>query len=484
LQDGQVSYQPDPYYSGIDAFSYTMADESNSTSLASVTVNVMAVPQNPQTIFHLFQVGEDTSTLLDVSQGDYDPDGTPVTLTSVSSPQNGTVQLVNGQAQYTPDVNYAGADQFGYTITDGNGGTGGGIAHLKIARTPIFSNLRTSSSITEGAASITLSGSISAGAFSPPTPETVAVTLNGVTQDAGIDHQGHFSVLFSTIQLLASTAPYQVVYVYAGDASFNGVMDSTTTTLTVQAVAPEIEVRGNDTILVEGDTVPSAIDGTDFGTTAAGIPVSHTYTVWNKGTAPLTVGTVNVPSGYTLTSALGTLIPAGESDTFTVRLDATSAGTYAGDISFTNGDADGGDGIENPFNVRITGRVFATGVHLDGSAVWVVGTNVADSIRITKGVSPGSIVVTSRDQVTKQKWTGTYGTGEVTGIIVYGLGGNDIISSAQDRKATPVPLIVYGGDGNDRITGDRGNEILFGEAGDDWIAGGDGNDILVGGPGI
>ena len=102
LQNGQVFYQPDPDYSGPDSFSYTMADESNTTSLASVAVTVTAVPQNPQTIFHLFQVTTGTTALLNVSQGDYDPDGTAVTLTAVAAAQHGTVQLVNGQAQYTP----------------------------------------------------------------------------------------------------------------------------------------------------------------------------------------------------------------------------------------------------------------------------------------------------------------------------------------------------------------------------------------------
>ena len=66
LQNSQVFYQPDPDYSGLDSFSYTMADESNTTSLASVVVTVTAVPQNPQTIFHLFQVTTGTTALLDV----------------------------------------------------------------------------------------------------------------------------------------------------------------------------------------------------------------------------------------------------------------------------------------------------------------------------------------------------------------------------------------------------------------------------------
>ena len=57
-----------------------------------------------------------------------------------------------------------------------------------------------------------------------------------------------------------------------------------------------------------------------------------------------------MPAGYTVTEGLSANIAAGAQDTFTVRLNATAAGTYPGDVSFTNNDSN-----ENPFNFRITG---------------------------------------------------------------------------------------------------------------------------------
>ena len=78
-------------------------------------------------------------------------------------------------------------------------------------------------------------------ALIPPDTETVAVTLNGVTQNAAIDSQGNFSTFFNTSQLPASTTPYQVTYAYAGDANFNSVSDNTTTTLTVQQVVYSVQ---------------------------------------------------------------------------------------------------------------------------------------------------------------------------------------------------------------------------------------------------
>src|SRR6185312_12313767 len=59
-----------------------------------------------------------------------------------------------------------------------------------------------------------------------------------------------------------------------------------------------------------------------------------------------------VPTGFTITEGLSASLAAGASDTFTVQLDTTTAGTKTGEISFTNDDGD-----ENPYNFSITGTV-------------------------------------------------------------------------------------------------------------------------------
>jgi len=99
--------------------------------------------------------------------------------------------------------------------------------------TPVLGNLSVSSSIPQGAASVAFSGTIAAGTLIPPSTESVAITLNGVTQDAAINANGNFSTTFNTSTLPASNTPYQVTYTYAGDANFNSTADNTTTTLLV-----------------------------------------------------------------------------------------------------------------------------------------------------------------------------------------------------------------------------------------------------------
>ena len=127
------------------------------------------------------------------------------------------------------------------------------------------------------------------------------------------------------------------------------------------ATPPEITVLGSGLAITNGSATPSAANGTDFGGVMQGsTPVIRTFMVRNDGGAALTLGTVSVPAGYTLTKVPASSLAPGASDTFTVQLETATAGTKTGEISFANNDGDGGDGVENPFHFRITGLVTPT----------------------------------------------------------------------------------------------------------------------------
>ena len=76
-------------------------------------------------------------------------------------------------------------------------------------------------------------------------------------------------------------------------------------------------------------------------------------------------------------------------------------------------------------------------------------------------------------------------------VQVFGLGGNDVISLNEANGALPRANL-FGGAGNDTLTGGSGADLLFGQAGNDTLLGkggadllfgGDGNDTLTGGTG-
>jgi len=120
---------------------------------------------------------------------------------------------------------------------------------------------------------------------------------------------------------------------------------------TTPTLAPEIQVLDVTT------NVPDGMGSVAFGSTTVGAPIDKTFTITNVGTNELTLTPpITAPAGFRVTSGFGTnRLVAGESTTFTIQLDATTAGTYNGTLSFANNDSD-----ENPFDFAISGTVTDT----------------------------------------------------------------------------------------------------------------------------
>jgi Ca2+-binding RTX toxin-like protein len=77
---------------------------------------------------------------------------------------------------------------------------------------------------------------------------------------------------------------------------------------------------------------------------------------------------------------------------------------------------------------------------------------------------------------------GTPTVGNTSVIQVFGQAGNDTIALNEANGALPAANL-FGGDGNDTITGGSGADQLFGQNGDDILLGKGGNDFLFGGAG-
>ena len=77
---------------------------------------------------------------------------------------------------------------------------------------------------------------------------------------------------------------------------------------------------------------------------------------------------------------------------------------------------------------------------------------------------------------------GTATVANTAQIQVFGQGGNDTITLDEANGALPAALL-FGGAGNDMLTGGSGADQLFGGAGNDNLLGKGGNDLLFGGAG-
>ncbi|MGE0165096.1 MAG: tandem-95 repeat protein, partial [Dongiaceae bacterium] len=119
-------FTPAADYAGPASFTYTVLDGNGGTSIATVNVTVNPVNDAPVANADAVSTNEDTTLTIPAATllgNDTDMDGDTLSIVSVQSAVNGTVQLVGGNVVFTPAADYSGPASFTYTVSDGNGGT-------------------------------------------------------------------------------------------------------------------------------------------------------------------------------------------------------------------------------------------------------------------------------------------------------------------------------------------------------------------------
>ncbi|MFI5455528.1 MAG: beta strand repeat-containing protein, partial [Isosphaerales bacterium] len=158
-----------------------------------------------------------------------------------SASLSGTIGIIgaSGMAEVTATANSTAGS---YTVTASAAGAAGPVVFsLKNLISLTFSVL-TDQSITYGTSSVTVNGTLANGLEAPQgTNENVAVTLDGVEQQAAIGSGGAFSTTFNnTAGLTVSGSPYTIRYSYTSDETFASA--STTSSLTVTKASPVVSV--------------------------------------------------------------------------------------------------------------------------------------------------------------------------------------------------------------------------------------------------
>ena len=123
--NGSFRYIPDVNYEGVDSFRYRVGDGEFFSSAATVTLTMVAGPNDfPETTGDSYGAIEDTPLnvvgAFGVLQNDSDPEGSPLNAIVDSEPSNGTLVLnPDGSFIYVPQLNFSGTDSFTYRANDG-----------------------------------------------------------------------------------------------------------------------------------------------------------------------------------------------------------------------------------------------------------------------------------------------------------------------------------------------------------------------------
>jgi hypothetical protein len=123
--NGLITYTPVADYAGPDSLEYRITDPLGLPGTATVNITVLAVNDPPVAHNDVVSTTEDTQIDIDVLNNDTDPDvgdapqGSQLVIDT--PPSNGSVLIINGLLQYTPNPDFNGTDTLKYKVADLSG---------------------------------------------------------------------------------------------------------------------------------------------------------------------------------------------------------------------------------------------------------------------------------------------------------------------------------------------------------------------------
>lgn len=304
---------------------------------------------------------------------------------------SGSSQALNS---YTIEV--GGTTEFtfpssGVVIADGNcitvslGDGGGGTYNPDCPFTPDYTNGAGTGTLNNSSDTISLIASDG------------TTTIDAVTYDNGDGADGtgeSLHVIDTSVDNSVTSANYWEV-INGGSPGINSLISPCT------PVGPEINVEGATTNfpdISDGDTTPITFDGTDFGDSNVGSPLTNTFRIENfGGTVNLTINSVTVSSGdtgdFSITALPASPItPANPNgfSLFDIEFLPTVPGMRTAIIEIRSNDSD-----EDPYTFTVTGNglCVASGITAlptsgpEGTIVTVTGTDLATATASFNGLA-------------------------------------------------------------------------------------------------
>lgn len=181
-----------------------------------VLIEVVANRQ-PVAVDDLATTNQNTAVNIPVLSNDSDPDGDTLTVTGFTQGTSGSVSITNNVATYTPNAGFGGSDSFGYTISDGHGGSASATVTVKVNKIPVVTAGAVETTITLPATA-SLTGTATDDALPDP-PALLTITWT--------KQSGPGMVTFGDEHALDTTASFSEAGAYvlrltAGDGQLSG----------------------------------------------------------------------------------------------------------------------------------------------------------------------------------------------------------------------------------------------------------------------
>jgi VCBS repeat-containing protein len=488
--NGSFTYTPAVNFNGSDSFTYRASDGALTSNVATVAITVSAVNDTPTAAADAYSTAEDTALTVNapgVLANDSDADGNQLSAELGSGPSHGTLTLdADGSFIYTPAANYHGTDSFSYRASDGgleSGLTTVAITVSAVNDTPTAADDAYSTAedtaLTVAAPGVLgndsdLDGdSLSATVESPPAHGSLSLNANGsFTYTPAANYNGSDSFTYRASDNTAESSPATVTI------TVSAVNDAPTAATDAYATAEDSAMTvGTPGVLAndsdpDGNTLSAVLaSGASHGTLSLNGNGSFTYTpaANYNGSDSFTYRASDGTLASNLATVTITVSATNDAPTVTVAAGGTcGTNDRSGTVNLTVGDVDNPASAlnlsatsSNPL-VPIGNLAFAgSGADRRLTATSVAGLSGTATVTVT--VSDG------RD------------TGTVQVTVRVGGNGNDTLTGVTGPGA--VTDLIFGQNGDDRLSGGGGNDLLCGGSGNDTLTGGDGADSLSGGAG-
>ncbi|KRB43882.1 hypothetical protein ASD90_19905 [Terrabacter sp. Root181] len=271
--NGTFTYTPTANYNGPDSFTYKANDGSADSNVATVSISVRPVNDDPVAASGSVSVVSGSSNnVLGLSGTDVETTTGNLAYAITGGPSHGTLSGSGTSMVYTPAAGYSGADSVTYTVTDrGDPDNCGTVvantctavrtsAPATVSITVTARGTSTSSApatATYGDPSVLLTASVSAGAGTATAGSVTFTVKSGATTigtatSAAVNGSGQASVTYA-IPAGTAIGSYTVLVDYAGSGGFSD--SSTSGTLTITKAA--LSITADDKAKVYGSTNPS-----------------------------------------------------------------------------------------------------------------------------------------------------------------------------------------------------------------------------------
>ena len=140
VQNGNnITYTPNPAFTGIDSFTYDISDGNEGVSTGDVTIFVGIPFANNAPVANddAATTETDTEVTIEVLANDTDADLDNLKVLSVTQLSNGIVENNEINITYIPDAGFSGTETFTYIVSDGKGGTDTATVTVLVDNPPI-----------------------------------------------------------------------------------------------------------------------------------------------------------------------------------------------------------------------------------------------------------------------------------------------------------------------------------------------------------